>query len=112
MDKAGIRRYSKRDHYRQIDNLSLYDAFCAIDSAQAVIVVVGMIEPKLYYMDVTIAQRVTIERCALMLVVNKSDLAGAGIEFEMQRIQKSSRNRLLKCAVCLWHPSPQSQAGE
>uniref|UniRef100_M4BCD4 Uncharacterized protein n=1 Tax=Hyaloperonospora arabidopsidis (strain Emoy2) TaxID=559515 RepID=M4BCD4_HYAAE len=71
-----------------------------------------MIEPKLYYMDVTIAQRVTIERCALMLVVNKSDLAGAGIEFEMQRIQKSSRNRLLKCAMVTYNSKSQDAEHE
>ena len=40
VDTAGIRRYGKRDHDDQIENLSVRDAFRAIDSAQVVVVVV------------------------------------------------------------------------
>ncbi|KAF4319826.1 hypothetical protein G195_006729 [Phytophthora kernoviae 00238/432] len=87
VDTAGIRRYSKRDHSDQIENLSVRDAFRSIDSAQVVAVVVDMSEPKLIHMDLTIAQRVIEEGRALVLVANKSDLAGANVEFEMKRIQ-------------------------
>ena len=94
VDTAGIRRYSKRDHDDQIENLSVRDAFRAIDSAQVVVVVVDMSEPKLIHMDLTIAQRVIEEGRALVLAANKSDLAGAGVEFEMQRIQNELQESL------------------
>ncbi|CAI5716657.1 unnamed protein product [Hyaloperonospora brassicae] len=94
VDTAGIRRYSKRDHEDQIENLSVRDAFRAIDSAQVVVVVVDMSEPKLIHMDLTIAQRVIEEGRALVLAANKSDLAGAGVELEMQRIQNELQDSL------------------
>ncbi|OWZ11144.1 Ribosome-associated GTPase EngA [Phytophthora megakarya] len=94
VDTAGIRRYSKRDHDDQIENLSVRDSFRAIDSAQVVVVVVDMSEPKLIHMDLTIAQRVIEEGRALVLAANKSDLAGASIEFEMQRIQNELQDSL------------------
>ncbi|CAH0473756.1 unnamed protein product [Peronospora belbahrii] len=94
VDTAGIRRYSKRDHNDQIENLSVRDAFRAIDSAQVVVVVVDMSEPKLIHMDLTIAQRVIEEGRALVLAANKSDLAGARTEFEMQRIQNELQDSL------------------
>ncbi|KAG7386647.1 hypothetical protein PHYPSEUDO_015431 [Phytophthora pseudosyringae] len=94
VDTAGIRRYSKRDHDDQIENLSVRDSFRAIDSAQVVVVVVDMSEPKLIHMDLTIAQRVIEEGRALVLAANKSDLAGASVEFEMQRIQKELQDSL------------------
>ncbi|KAJ8531797.1 hypothetical protein ON010_g14165 [Phytophthora cinnamomi] len=94
VDTAGIRRYSKRDHDDQIENLSVRDAFRAIDSAQVVVVVVDMSEPKLIHMDLTIAQRVIEEGRALVLAANKSDLAGTNVEFEMQRIQDELQDSL------------------
>ncbi|KAL4086307.1 hypothetical protein PRIC1_014434 [Phytophthora ramorum] len=94
VDTAGIRRYSKRDHGDQIENLSVRDAFRAIDSAQVVVVVVDMSEPKLIHMDLTIAQRVIEEGRALVLAANKSDLAGTNVEFEMQRIQNELQDSL------------------
>ncbi|KAE9346899.1 GTPase [Phytophthora fragariae] len=94
VDTAGIRRYSKRDHDDQIENLSVRDAFRAIDSAQVVVVVVDMSEPKLIHMDLTIAQRVIEEGRALVLAANKSDLAGANVEYEMQRIQNELQDSL------------------
>ncbi|EGZ27207.1 hypothetical protein PHYSODRAFT_308593 [Phytophthora sojae] len=94
VDTAGIRRYSKRDHDDQIENLSVRDAFRAIDSAQVVVVVVDMSEPKLIHMDLTIAQRVIEEGRALVLAANKSDLAGANVELEMQRIQDELQDSL------------------
>ncbi|KAF1774656.1 GTPase Der, C-terminal KH-domain-like [Phytophthora cactorum] len=94
VDTAGIRRYSKRDHDDQIENLSVRDSFRAIDSAQVVVVVVDMSEPKLIHMDLTIAQRVIEEGRALVLAANKSDLAGASVDFEMQRIQNELQDSL------------------
>ncbi|KAG1690477.1 hypothetical protein DVH05_019430 [Phytophthora capsici] len=94
VDTAGIRRYSKRDHDDQIENLSVRDSFRAIDSAQVVVVVVDMSEPKLIHMDLTIAQRVIEEGRALVLAANKSDLAGSSVEFEMQRIQNELQDSL------------------
>ncbi|KAG7400545.1 hypothetical protein PHYBOEH_005345 [Phytophthora boehmeriae] len=94
VDTAGIRRYSKRDHSDQIENLSVRDAFRSIDSAQVVVVVVDMSEPKLIHMDLTIAQRVIEEGRALVLAANKSDLAGANVEFEMNRIQNELMDSL------------------
>ncbi|CAH0489558.1 unnamed protein product [Peronospora farinosa] len=94
VDTAGIRRYSKRDHDDQIENLSVRDAFRAIDSAQVVVVVVDMSEPKLIHMDLTIAQRVIEEGRALVLAANKSDLAGASVDFELQRIQNELQDSL------------------
>ncbi|ETI50897.1 ribosome-associated GTPase EngA [Phytophthora nicotianae CJ01A1] len=94
VDTAGIRRYSKRDHDDQIENLSVRDSFRAIDSAQVVVVVVDMSEPKLIHMDLTIAQRVIEEGRALVLAANKSDLAGASVDFEMQRIQNELHDSL------------------
>ncbi|GMF18572.1 unnamed protein product [Phytophthora lilii] len=85
---------SKRDHDDQIENLSVRDAFRAIDSAQVVVVVVDMSEPKLIHMDLTIAQRVIEEGRALVLAANKSDLAGSNVEFEMQRIQNELMDSL------------------
>ncbi|GLE02488.1 hypothetical protein PINS_up011326 [Pythium insidiosum] len=86
VDTAGIRRYSKRDLENQIENLSVRDAFKAIDSAQVVVVVIDMSEQKLINMDLTIAQRVIEEGRALILAANKSDLT-KNTDFEMQRIQ-------------------------
>ncbi|KAF4044331.1 50S ribosome-binding GTPase [Phytophthora infestans] len=94
VDTAGIRRYSKRDHDDQIENLSVRDSFRAIDSAQVVVVVVDMSEPKLIHMDLTIAQRVIEEGRALVLAANKSDLAGASVDLEMQRIQNELQDSL------------------
>ncbi|GMF19764.1 unnamed protein product [Phytophthora fragariaefolia] len=94
VDTAGIRRYSKRDHNDQIENLSVRDAFRAIDSAQVVVVVVDMSEPKLIHMDLTIAQRVIEEGRGLVLAANKSDLAGGKVELEMQRIQNELQDSL------------------
>jgi GTP-binding protein len=94
VDTAGIRRYSKRDHDDQIENLSVRDSFRAIDSAQVVVVVVDMNEPKLIHMDLTIAQRVIEEGRALVLAANKSDLVGARVDFELQRIQNELQDSL------------------
>ncbi|KAF4147657.1 KH-domain-like of EngA bacterial GTPase enzymes C-terminal [Phytophthora infestans] len=94
VDTAGIRRYGKRDHDDQIENLSVRDSFRAIDSAQVVVVVVDMSEPKLIHMDLTIAQRVIEEGRALVLAANKSDLAGASVDLEMQRIQNELQDSL------------------
>lgn len=87
VDTAGIRKYSKRDHDNQIENLSVRDSFRAIDSAQVVVVVVDMSEPKLIHMDLTIAHRVIEEGRALVIAANKSDLVGGKVELEMRRIQ-------------------------
>lgn len=94
VDTAGIRRYSKRDHDDQIENLSVRDSFRAIDSAQVVVVVVDMSEPKLIHMDLTIAQRVVEEGRALVLAANKSDLTGARVDFELQRLQNELNESL------------------
>ncbi|RLN87087.1 hypothetical protein BBJ28_00010947 [Nothophytophthora sp. Chile5] len=94
VDTAGIRRYSKRDHDDQIENLSVRDAFRAIDSAQVVVVVVDMSEPKLIHMDLTIAQRVIEEGRALVLAANKSDLAESNVEFQLKRIQDELQDSL------------------
>ncbi|KAL7693587.1 putative GTP-binding protein EngA [Plasmopara halstedii] len=94
VDTAGIRRYSKRDHDDQIENLSVRDSFRAIDSAQVVVVVVDMSEPKLVHMDLTIAQRVIEEGRALVLAANKSDLSGSRVDYELQRIQNELHDSL------------------
>lgn len=94
VDTAGIRKYSKRDNDNQIENLSVRDAFRAIDSAQVVVVVVDMSEPKLIHMDLTIAHRVIEEGRALIIAANKSDVASAGVEMEMQRIQNELADSL------------------
>lgn len=94
VDTAGIRRYSKRDHDDQIENLSVRDSFRAIDSAQVVVVVVDMSESKLIHMDLTIAQRVVEEGRALVLAANKSDLTGARVDFELQRLQNELNESL------------------
>lgn len=86
VDTAGIRKYSKRDHDNQIENLSVRDAFRAIDSAQVVIVVVDMSQDKLIHMDLTIAQKVIEEGRGLIIAANKADLTDDS-EFEMQRIR-------------------------
>jgi GTP-binding protein len=86
VDTAGIRRYGKRDHSNQIENLSVRDAFRAIDSAQVVVVVVDMSEKKLIHMDLTIASRVIEEGRGLIIVANKSDLS-KNVEYELDRIR-------------------------
>ncbi|KAF1319979.1 Ribosome-associated gtpase enga, partial [Globisporangium splendens] len=86
VDTAGIRKYSKRDHDNQIENLSVRDAFRAIDSAQVVIVVVDMSQDKLIHMDLTIAQKVIEEGRGLIIAANKADLTDDS-DFEMQRIR-------------------------
>ncbi|CEG38727.1 ribosome-associated gtpase [Plasmopara halstedii] len=99
VDTAGIRRYSKRDHDDQIENLSVRDSFRAIDSAQVVVVVVDMSEPKLVHMDLTIAQRVIEEGRALVLAANKSDLSGSRVDYELQRIQNELHDSLAQNLV-------------
>ncbi|TDH69178.1 hypothetical protein CCR75_002869 [Bremia lactucae] len=94
VDTAGIRRYSKRDHDDQIENLSVRDSFGAIDSAQVVLVVVDMSEPKLFHMDLTIAMRVIEEGRALVLVANKSDLVSTSVDFWMMQMQKELHDSL------------------
>uniref|UniRef100_K3WAH3 GTPase Der n=1 Tax=Globisporangium ultimum (strain ATCC 200006 / CBS 805.95 / DAOM BR144) TaxID=431595 RepID=K3WAH3_GLOUD len=86
VDTAGIRKYSKRDHDNQIENLSVRDAFRAIDSAQVVVVVVDMSQEKLIHMDLTIAQKVIEEGRGLIIAANKADLTNDS-DFEMQRIR-------------------------
>lgn len=93
VDTAGIRKYSKRDHNNQIENLSVRDAFRSIESAQVVVVVVDMSEEKLIHMDLTIAQRVIEEGRALILAANKSDLH-ASAEVGLQRIRDELENSL------------------
>ncbi|TMW60162.1 hypothetical protein Poli38472_000204 [Pythium oligandrum] len=85
VDTAGIRKYSKRELENQIENLSVRDAFRAIDSAQVVVVVVDLSQDKLIHMDLTIAQRVIEEGRALILAANKSDLV-KNVEMELGRI--------------------------
>ena len=51
------------------------------------------------HMDLTISQRSNKEGRALVPAANKSDLSGAGGNFEMHRIRTSCRNHLHKCAV-------------
>lgn len=86
VDTAGIRKYSKRDNENQIENLSVRDAFRAIDSAMVVVVVVDMTEAKLIHMDLTIAHRVIDEGRGLIIAANKADLA-ADSDVELQRIR-------------------------
>lgn len=93
VDTAGIRKYSKRDHENQIENLSVRDAFRSIESAQVVVVVVDMSEEKLIHMDLTIAQRVIEEGRALILAANKSDLH-VSAEVGLQRIRDELENSL------------------
>ncbi|ETW08915.1 ribosome-associated GTPase EngA, variant 1 [Aphanomyces invadans] len=87
VDTAGIRRFSKRDHSNQIENLSVRDTYDAISSAQVVCVVVDVSEEHLIHLDLTIAQRVLDEGRALVLVANKADLVGDA-EAEIERIRK------------------------
>jgi GTPase len=94
VDTAGIRKYSKRDLENQIENLSVRDAFKAIDSAQVVIVVIDMSQDKLIHMDLTIATRVIEEGRALILAANKSDLVKGGVEQEIQHIQNQLQDSL------------------
>ncbi|KAF0694648.1 Aste57867_14487 [Aphanomyces stellatus] len=87
VDTAGIRKFSKRDHSNQIENLSVRDTYDAISSAQVVCVVVDVSEERLIHLDLTIAQRVLDEGRALVLVANKSDLV-VNAEAEIERIRK------------------------
>ena len=87
MDTAGIWRYSKLYHDTQIENLSSCDAFCAIDSARVLVDVVDMIKPNMIHMDLNAAQCMIEEGRSLVIASNKTDLAGAVVYFEMQRIQ-------------------------
>lgn len=93
VDTAGIRRYSKRDLENPIENLSVRDAFRAIDSAHVVAVVVDLSEPKLIHMDLTIAHRVLDEGRALVLVANKSDVPRV-LEQEVRRLQNELETSL------------------
>ncbi|OQS07788.1 ras family GTPase, partial [Thraustotheca clavata] len=87
VDTAGIRKYSKRDHSNQIENLSVRDTYDAISSAQVVVVVVDVSEEHLIHLDLTIAQRVIDEGRALVLAANKSDLVENPVG-EIERIRK------------------------
>ncbi|OQR85617.1 ras family GTPase [Achlya hypogyna] len=87
VDTAGIRKYSKRDHSNQIENLSVRDTYDAISSAQVVVVVVDVSEDHLIHLDLTIAQRVIDEGRALVLAANKSDLVENAVA-EIERIRK------------------------
>ncbi|KDO28173.1 hypothetical protein SPRG_06221 [Saprolegnia parasitica CBS 223.65] len=87
VDTAGIRKFSKRDHSNQIENLSVRDTYDAISSAQVVVVVVDVSEEHLIHLDLTIAQRVLDEGRALVLVANKSDLV-ENAAAEIERIRK------------------------
>ncbi|GAB9468191.1 Ribosome-associated gtpase enga [Globisporangium polare] len=93
VDTAGIRKYSKRDHENQIENLSVRDAFRAIDSAMVVIVVVDISQDKLIHMDLTIAHKVIEEGRGLIIAANKADLTEDS-EHEMQRIRDELGNSL------------------
>ncbi|ETV88950.1 ribosome-associated GTPase EngA, variant [Aphanomyces astaci] len=86
VDTAGIRKFSKRDHSNQIENLSVRDTYDAISSAQVVCVVVDVSEKQLIHLDLTIAQRVLDEGRALVLVANKADLVDDA-QAEIERIR-------------------------
>uniref|UniRef100_M4BHC8 Uncharacterized protein n=1 Tax=Hyaloperonospora arabidopsidis (strain Emoy2) TaxID=559515 RepID=M4BHC8_HYAAE len=51
-------------------------------------------ETKMIHTDLTITQRMIKEGHALVSVANKSDLSGAGGNFEMQRIQNELQESL------------------
>ena len=108
-NSTGMRRNSKHDHDDQIKRLSVRNAFRSIDSAEVVVFIVDISEPKLIHMDPTIAQRIFEEGPALVLAFLQLQPCRRCLQVIRCIVSRTScRNRLHKCAVFLWYPCTRS----